>query len=325
MTDKRKEDLYRRYLSRELSPEELKEFFAMLGTVSKADDLAGLDEVNTVFSTTFEPKRNIAHEILHAHKTKSALSIWLKRTAAAAAIVAVLITAYHAYVWQDYLKQTTTFTTVKVPFGTLTEIKLGDGTQVSLASGSVFKYPKLFSKKERRVYLIQGQAFFRVAHDKTKPFRVNSGKLSTTALGTSFMVRNYKNYNYEKVSLYTGKVRVDRNGIKSNPVILHPGQEYNYHNGLLSTITAFDNAVKPDNQNILTFKRTPFYEAIYEMSSFYGVNIKFNDTAFKNFSITGSFSNQKVNEVLHSLTFIYPINVIKTDSLTYNLTLIDKH
>ncbi|KAA8485369.1 FecR family protein [Arcticibacter tournemirensis] len=320
----RKKDLHRRYLSRELTAEELREFFSILEQ-SHADDLPGFDDVASDFPTALEPSENLAAKIINKHDNTRSLWLITKRSAAAAIAVLMLFGAWKGYLEYSYIQKTKTFATIKVPQGKITKLKLEDGTVITLTSGTTFKYPQAFTRTERRVYLLDGQAFFEVANDKSKPFRVNSGKLSTTVLGTSFIIKHYKDYGYEKVSLYTGKVRVDRNGINGRPVILHPGQEFDYHNGTLSTVKGFDNSRDPEESGTLDFNRTDFKDAVYSMASYYGVKILFNEDEFKEFRISGNFSSGSVEEMLQSLTFIYPFKVKKTGSSTYKLIRIDKN
>lgn len=323
MDSNRIKDLHRRYLTRELSTEELQEFFAMLEQENGVE-MADLEELAKEFPTEWEVKGDIVNRILPKERKTNLSVLFVRRAIAAMFAFVMLAAAYQAYQHYRFVQDTKTFLTVKVPQRKITALILADGTRVSLTSGSIFKYPKSFSKTDRQVFLIEGQAYFDVAHDKTKPFHVNSGKLSTTALGTSFVIRHYKDYGYEKVSLFTGKVKILRNGVNAPAVILNPGQEFDYHNGTLSTVTGFDNSKDPVGKGVLDFDRTPFRDAVYSLSSFYGVKIRFNEEEFKEFSISGDFGGTSVDEVLHSLKFIYPFKVKKTDSLTYNLTRIEK-
>ncbi|WP_293308229.1 FecR family protein [Pedobacter sp. UBA5917] len=323
MDSNRIKDLHRRYLTRELSAKELQEFFVLLGQEDNIE-MADMDEISREFPTELSPKSDIVGRIMDKQHKTSLSVLFFKRAVAAVFAFIVLAAAYQTYQHYRFIEDTQTFLTVKVPQRKMTELTLADGTKVSLTSGSVFKYPKSFSKTDRQVFLIEGQAYFDVAHDKTKPFHVNSGKLTTTALGTSFIIKHYKDYGYEKVSLYTGKVKILRNGVNAPEVILNPGQEFDYHNGTLSTVMGFDNSKDPLNKGVLDFNRTPFRDAVYSLASFYGVKIRFNEDQFKDFSISGDFGGSSITEVLHSLEFIYPFKVTKTDSLTYNLMRIEK-
>lgn len=83
---------------------------------------------------------------------------------------------------------------------------LTDGTIVYLSPNTTFEYPEKYSKHERKVAIIQGNAFFKVAHNPKKPFIVSSGLINTKVLGTSFSIQ----YNPDKyyVAVHTGKVNV---------------------------------------------------------------------------------------------------------------------
>lgn len=67
------------------------------------------------------------------------------------------------------------------------ELRLPDGSQVSLAAGS--RLELAFSGDRRQVRLVQGEAFFDVAHDAARPFSVEAGDGEVTVTGTAFDVR----------------------------------------------------------------------------------------------------------------------------------------
>ena len=65
-----------------------------------------------------------------------------------------------------------------------------------------------FQNNKREIYL-EGEAYFKVAKDKTKPFTVFAGALATTALGTQFRITAKKNTPGNiTVKLFTGKVAI---------------------------------------------------------------------------------------------------------------------
>ncbi|MED5608940.1 FecR domain-containing protein [Pseudomonas sp. JH-2] len=67
------------------------------------------------------------------------------------------------------------------------ELRLPDGSQVSLAAGS--RLELAFSGNQRQVRLVQGEAFFDVAHDSARPFSVEAGGGTVVVTGTAFDVR----------------------------------------------------------------------------------------------------------------------------------------
>lgn len=65
-------------------------------------------------------------------------------------------------------------------------VTLTDGTQVNLSGGSAIDVD--LTQERRRVHLLAGQAFFDVAHDRSRPFTVDAGSAKVVVLGTAFDV-----------------------------------------------------------------------------------------------------------------------------------------
>ena len=83
-------------------------------------------------------------------------------------------------------------------------IQFEDGSTVELNSRSKIRVN--YSKMERDVELIQGQALFHVAHDTARPFIVAVGATRVLAVGTQFDV--YKKFNGTVVTVVEGRVAV---------------------------------------------------------------------------------------------------------------------
>lgn len=71
--------------------------------------------------------------------------------------------------------------------GEVKVVSLDDGSVMTLNTASRAKVA--FSGKSRQVVLVEGEALFDVARDKTRPFVVAVGETSVRAIGTSFAVR----------------------------------------------------------------------------------------------------------------------------------------
>ena len=115
------------------------------------------------------------------------------------------------------------------------KITLEDGSSVSLESGSELRYTVSTFRTSREVHLI-GEAFFEVAEDKSHPFLVYSGGLTTKVLGTTFRVKAYRDQEEIIVSVTTGKVSVftqpgqnAEEKVIDNEVILTPNQQAIYN------------------------------------------------------------------------------------------------
>ena len=119
-------------------------------------------------------------------------------------------------------------------------VQLMDGSRISLQPGTMLHVAGSFNQTRRAVYLEQGEAFFEVAKDATKPFYVYTQNVVTRVLGTSFTVNARKPDVI--VAVKTGKVSVFARAAQDPapdapaPVILTPNQQavYDAQRGVLS-------------------------------------------------------------------------------------------
>lgn len=96
---------------------------------------------------------------------------------------------------------------LSVPKGCDFSLTLADGTVIRLNADSRLQYPSEFSGDSRIVYL-EGEAFFNVAKDKTKPFIVKTKKLDVEVTGTSFNVMAYPSEASIQTTLVQGGVNI---------------------------------------------------------------------------------------------------------------------
>ncbi|MCE4565810.1 DUF4974 domain-containing protein [Maribellus sp. CM-23] len=113
--------------------------------------------------------------------------------------------------------------TLIVPRGGEYTLVLSDGSRVFLNSVSKLVYPVVFDEKTREVSL-EGEAYFEIEKDASKPFIVNVEGVKIEVLGTSFNVKAYS----EEASIFTtlveGKVKLNTRG-ENNDCILLPDQQ----------------------------------------------------------------------------------------------------
>ncbi|SDK12117.1 FecR family protein [Pedobacter sp. ok626] len=121
------------------------------------------------------------------------------------------------------------FNTLVVGNGKRSVIKLPDGTQVWLNSGSRLIYPLTFSGDVREVYL-EGEAYFDVTHDKQHPFHVRANKMDIKVLGTEFFVSSNADSDNNYAVLVEGSIAFST-GTWLNKIErqLVPGQRINFN------------------------------------------------------------------------------------------------
>jgi transmembrane sensor len=96
--------------------------------------------------------------------------------ALAASVVVALLPAIERHLQADYVTAR----------GEQRRIVLEDGTEVVLAADSAIRVA--YGPAERRVELIDGDAFFTVAEDRSRPFAVTGEDLRVVDIGTAFAV-----------------------------------------------------------------------------------------------------------------------------------------
>jgi transmembrane sensor len=113
------------------------------------------------------------------------------------------------------------YNTMHIPRGRQFQLVLPDGSHVWLNAASSIRYPTAFTGKERKVE-ITGEAYFEVAQDVSRPFRVRAGETEVDVLGTHFNIMAYEEENAVSTTLLEGAVKVIHAGSSH---LLRPGQE----------------------------------------------------------------------------------------------------
>lgn len=205
------------------------------------------------------------------------------------------------------------------PAGQKSKLHLPDGTVVYLNAESRITYQSTFS--QRREVTLTGEAYFEVIKDAARPFVVKSGRLSTTALGTAFNIQAFPGTERIRVTLMSGRVRVD-DATTRQSVELSPLEEVSVDDktrALEKTTLATDDGVLW-KEGIMKFSKTPFEEVVMELERWYGVTFKI-DGKPKDVLCSGEFKNEYLSNVLnvlsHNIGFQYSIND-KYVTLTFN-------
>ena len=108
--------------------------------------------------------------------------------------------------------------TYRSQLGAIEIVSLADGTRVTLNTNSAVHLA--FSATQRRVDLIDGEAFFEVAKDPRRPFVVSAGGRLIIAVGTKFSV--LRGASETRVVVTEGRVKVEE---ASGSVISAPSTE----------------------------------------------------------------------------------------------------
>ncbi|MBO9634374.1 MAG: FecR domain-containing protein [Chitinophagaceae bacterium] len=110
---------------------------------------------------------------------------------------------------------------LEIPVGGEYQLVLADGSKVWLNSASRLKFPVQFSGSSREVE-VSGEAYFEIARDKSRPFKVHFNQSTVEVLGTHFNVNAYDNDDIQAITLLEGSVKVSNT---LNEVKIKPGQQ----------------------------------------------------------------------------------------------------
>jgi ferric-dicitrate binding protein FerR (iron transport regulator) len=119
------------------------------------------------------------------------------------------------------------YNTLSTPRGGQYQLVLPDGTRVWMNASSSIRFPAEFREKERNITL-SGEAYFEVAQDAAKPFKVtvaaSGGRNGFTidVLGTHFNVMAYEEEQTCSTTLLEGAVRIGSGGTYNK---LLPGEQ----------------------------------------------------------------------------------------------------
>ena len=171
-----------------------------------------------------------------------------------------------------------------VPVGGEYRMALADGTVVWLNSASELEIPTFFQGGERRVRLA-GEAYFEVARDESRPFRVEAQGVTVEVLGTKFNVTAYPDEENTATTLVEGRVRLTN--LAGKEVELNPGEQ----------AVALGKEIrvgKVNVENVISWMtgRYYFYQARLEeifrqAERWYGVRVRFEEEELKDIRFSG--------------------------------------
>tara|TARA_R110002050_G_scaffold67924_1_gene147275 strand:+ start:87340 stop:88395 length:1056 start_codon:yes stop_codon:yes gene_type:complete len=206
----------------------------------------------------------------------------------------------------------TVYQEVRASYGTRTKLLLADGSTVWLNSGSTLRFPIDFDKAEERVVELNGEGYFDVAKNESKPFIVNTPGLDVKVYGTSFNVSAYDEYDSMEVALVEGKVSLvqGEKGNRKEYMVLDPNDvvECNISEKRLSRVS--DSKMSKytawkDGQ--IVFYGDPIEKVVNRLEKWYNVDIEISDKALENYRFTATFNDETLEQVLKLLSLSSPM------------------
>lgn len=303
MTEKH-ENLISAYFADQITDSEREELLSLLDTDAEfASSFREMEEAYIsacipVFESTKAKNFKTIQKRIGTNRTT--ISFW-KSVAVAASIVAIAVLGTALYTGHKFhdtecLFCESDYMTVVAKNGTGTETILPDGTKVCLNASSSISFNRHFGRSTRDVTL-EGEGYFEVVSDSSKPFRVHTGNACVIVKGTTFNVQSYADESEITVSLIEGAVLLNT---ASDEVALTPGN--------CAIVSRKDDKIRVERADpfvsewtkgkyVFSDKSIP--EILQRVERNYGVRFVYADDLFGTERFTGNFSlNLSIDEIL---------------------------
>ncbi|NBC24756.1 MAG: hypothetical protein GVX78_03980 [Bacteroidetes bacterium] len=158
------------------------------------------------------------------------------------------------------------------------ELKLSDGTLITLNENSTLKYPKTFLPEGERKVKLSGEAFFEVAKDSLRPFIALSGNIETIVLGTTFNINARPEAEITEVALVEGKVQIGTRE-KEKLEVLVPNEQFTFSKKNKTTRKSSfkGNLTYAWKEEVILFEKASVREVIEVLSEKYDAVFQIED------------------------------------------------
>lgn len=203
------------------------------------------------------------------------------------------------------------FTTTR---GARAQLTLPDGSQVQLGPATRLRLPSDYGTTQRHVEL-DGEGYFIVAHDVSRPFRVLSVGGIAEDLGTRFAVRDYRAEQGDyRLVVAEGSValRAAAQG-DSTVVTLQAGDVATIDS---DGIRAVSSGVRVERelawtQGRLEFDDAPVDSAIAELARWYGLEMTLDDPSLRRERVTVALSATSADDALATLGQVLRVEITR--------------
>lgn len=191
-------------------------------------------------------------------------------------------------------------------------ITLPDGSVVELNTGS--KIEVRYSQVERKIVLVEGEAYFDVQKDHDRPFLVDLGDGTVLAVGTAFNIR--KNADGAVVTVTEGKVRVAQKDAPSQEKFLSMRHQVQIRADGLGNVTTFgfDEALAWRSKTVV-FQETDLAAAVAEINRYLSRPVLLGeDLQDSGLRVSGTFSLEAPEATLDAIVATFKLSKVETGS-----------
>ncbi len=194
------------------------------------------------------------------------------------------------------------YNSVVTPRGGQYNLILPDGSRVWLNAVSSIRFPTAFIDKERNIE-ITGEAYFEIAKDPSRPFRVlvkpvsGNRSMEVRVLGTHFNINAYQDEPAIKTTLLEGSVTVSNGG---GHTIIKPGQQAQVNNeGIMKVIKNADvEEAVAWKDGRFEFNDTDLKNIMRQVMRWYDVDVEYEGNASDRYFTADISRNKTLSGVL---------------------------
>jgi transmembrane sensor len=187
---------------------------------------------------------------------------------------------------------------------------LPDNSVVTLNKNSSIEYDTKFTTGNQRNIKLKGEAFFSVTPNKEKPFIIKVNDVEVKVVGTSFNIKTINGQT--EVIVKTGIVQVTRNG---KTVTLSPQEKIltTADNNVLAKESTKDKLFNYYETKEFVCEETPLWRLVEVLNEAYDSNIIIGRKDLRNLSITTTFANEPLDNVLQIIATTFQLQIINKE------------
>jgi len=228
---------------------------------------------------------------------------------AAVAVILVITLFFSTQNWMEFRtpggKAELSAQKITTDKGQRTNLRLSDGSLVTLNAESRLEIPENYGEPSRTIYL-EGEAFFEVEHDEDHPFVVITPRGYVKDLGTQFNVTAYDSSKIE-VAVKEGLAslgKVQKGNLQEALAELIPGKlgVLRETGGITVTDITHMEEFTGWAEGKLVFRETPFPEVVQRLERWFNIEGMIEDPQLKERTLTATYSDMPVDEVLQVLS-----------------------
>ncbi|NOW94946.1 FecR family protein [Mucilaginibacter sp. SG564] len=316
MNNKSINNLLKQYLNNTITKDDLEQLMHYISQASTDDDLSRSMKEQWELDENSYPFDDLQNELLYqkivadprfsgdGSTTPKPVFPFRRFISIAAGLLLFLGIGFAGY---RYLKpaahpQEIAYEEKIVPFGQKIQIQLADGTVVWINSGSKLRFPAKFTGEKRELYL-DGEAYFDVAHDPSRPFIIHTGKVATQVLGTAFDIKAYGSNEFD-VTVARGKVSVGLIDQQLGVLTAQEGLSYNSISKLSKKYPVTLSKLRWMFGDLI-FDNMKMSDAVETLQRWYDVKITLTDPQIRSRRFSASFlKHEHISQVLDVLSAI---------------------